>query len=254
MNERHPEAMLDDVAVYALGALPAADARRVRAHMATCPQCREEYARLKTAVASVGYAAEITEDAADCPSTVLRPRIMRQVRASLHPERAERPPVWPPYLVAAACLAIAVATSIGDITLNNQLRQAQLQVARSTQRSTQLARNLAETRSTLSDLLSNDAKRYPIDGGEIVTRGASLYIAMHQLPALPRGKTYQAWTLAKGAKKVAPSLTFVPNAQGVAVVAIPVNARDTAAVAISVEPEGGSKQPTTKPIAIVELT
>jgi anti-sigma-K factor RskA len=253
MNERHPEAMLDDVAVYALGVLAPADASRVREHLATCPQCREEYARLKTAAAAVGFSAETT-DAAECPSTLLRPRIMRQVRASLDRARAERPPVWPAYLVAAACLAIAIASSIGDIALNNQLRQAQSQVARSTQRSTELERNIAETRATLSDLLSSDAKRYPINGGEIVTRGSSLYIAMHQLPALPRGKTYQAWTLAKGAAKVAPSLTFVPDAHGVAVVAIPVNARDTAAVAISVEPEGGSKQPTTKPIAIVPLT
>jgi anti-sigma-K factor RskA len=254
MNERHQEAMLDDVAVYALGVLAPADARRVREHMATCSQCREEYAKLKMAAASVGFSAENTADAANCPSTLLRPRIMREVRASLERPRTERPPVWPAYLVAAACLALAIASWIGDIALNNQLRQAQSQVARSTERSTALARNLAETRSTLSDLLSTDAKHYAIGGGEIVTRGGRLYIAMHELPAPPHGKVYQAWTLAKGAKKVEPSLTFVPDARGVAVVAVPVDARDTAAVAISVEPEGGSKQPTTTPIALVKLT
>ncbi|MBV8149084.1 MAG: anti-sigma factor [Candidatus Eremiobacteraeota bacterium] len=254
MNERHQETMLDDVAVYALGALPAAEARRVREHMATCSQCREEYARLRATAASVGFSAETTADAAERPSTLLRPRVMREVRASLERPRVERPPVWPAYLVAAACLAIAITSSIGDIALNNQLRQAQSQVARSTQRSTGLARDLAETRTTLSDLLSTGARRYPINGGEIVTHGGRLYIAMHELPAPPRGKVYQAWTLAKGAKKVAPSLTFVPDARGVAVVAIPVDARDTAAVAISVEPDGGSKQPTTTPIALVKLS
>jgi anti-sigma-K factor RskA len=254
MNEQHQEAMLDDVAVYALGALAPRDAQRVREHMAACPQCRDEYARLKMTAASVGFSAQTTADAADCPSTLLRPRIMREVRASLEHGRPERPPVWPAYLVAAACLALAVTSWIGDIALNNQLRQAQSQVARSTQRSTVLARDLAESRSTLSDLLSSDAKRYAITGGEVVTRGDRLYIAMHELPAPPRGKVYQAWTLAKGAKKVAPSLTFVPDARGVAVVTVPVDARDTAAVAISVEPEGGSKQPSTTPIALVKLT
>jgi anti-sigma-K factor RskA len=254
MNERHQEAMLDDVAVYALGVLPAGDARRVREHMASCQECRDEYVRLKTTAAAIGLSSQASTDAAQCPSALLKSRIMREVRASLERPHAERPPVWPAYLVAAACLAIAITSSIGDIALNNQLRQAKSQVALGTQRSTALARDLAESRSTLSDLLSSDAKRYAISGGEVVTRGGRLYIAMHELPAPPHGKVYQAWTLAKGAKKVAPSLTFVPDARGVAVVAIPVDARDTAAVAISVEPEGGSRQPTTKPIAFVTLT
>jgi anti-sigma-K factor RskA len=254
MNERHQEAMLDDVAVYALGVLPAGDAQRVREHMATCSQCRDEYAKLKTTAVTIGFSSQTSTPAADCPSTLLKPRIMREVRASLDGSRAERPPVWPAYLVAAACLAIAIVSSIGDIALNNQLHQAKSQVALGAQRSTALARDLAESRSTLSDLLSSDAKRYPINGGEVVTRGGRLYITINGLPAPPRGKTYQAWTLARGAKRVAPSLTFVPDARGVAVVTVPVDARDTAAVAISVEPEGGSKQPTTKPIAFVALT
>ena len=67
------------------------------------------------------------------------------------------------------------------------------------------------------------------------------------LPPLPKGKVYQAWTLPKGAKAVQPSLTFSPNADGVAVVALPVDASKVGAVAVSVEPEGGSKTPTTTP-------
>lgn len=51
---------------------------------------------------------------------------------------------------------------------------------------------------------------------------------------------YQAWTLAKGAKTVQPSMTFIPDVR-------------TALVAVSVEPTGGSERPTTKPIAAVPL-
>lgn len=254
MNEQHQEGMLDDVAVYALGALPPDAAARVRAHITNCSQCREEYAQLKTAAASIGFTAETADDPRVAPSPLLRQRIVRQVRGSVERPRPGRPPVWPAYLVAAACIAIAIASSIGDIMLGAQLRQAQLQVARSTQHASASARNLAETRSMLFDIVSSDAKHYAVEGGEVVTRGGRLYIAMNALPQPPRGRVYQAWTLAKGAKKVAPSLTFVPDARGVAVVAIPVDARDTAAVAVSVEPDGGSKQPTTKPIAFVPLT
>ncbi|HLX25935.1 MAG TPA: anti-sigma factor [Candidatus Cybelea sp.] len=263
MSDRIHE-FLDDVAVYALGAMPAAEAQRVRDHMATCAECREEYALLKAAVAAVGQSAETpAADAPSCPSTLLKPRIMRAIRETIKPAvqavptspaRDNRSILRPAYLVAAACLAIAVVSSITDIVLTGQLKQAQTEIARLSTRSTTLAANLADTRTTLADLVDADSKHYPINGGEVVTHVGRVYVAMHELPQLPHGKVYQAWTLAKGAKKVAPSVTFVPNARGVAVIAIPIDARSTAAVALSVEPEGGSKQPTTKPIALVPLT
>jgi anti-sigma-K factor RskA len=260
VNERD-HAMLDDVAVYALGALPPAEALRVKEHIDACELCRQEYAALKGSVAMVGVAAQTAGDARYCPSTLLKPRIMRQIKGegqdappAAAPLRDAGPKVWPAYLVAAACLAIAVISSVANIALTGELRQARTDVTRAAERSTSLAATLADTRTTMNDLLSGDAKRYALDGGEIVTHGGRLYVAMRALPQPPRGKVYQAWTLAKGAKKVAPSLTFVPDARGVAVVAIPVDARTLSAVAISVEPDGGSKQPTTKPIAVVPLT
>ncbi len=169
------------------------------------------------------------------------------------PRRAEHAPVWPAYMVAAACLAIALGTSIYDVSVLGQLKQTQTQLAQLRQRASGLARNLVGEQTTMSDLLGDDAKRYPVTDGEVVQRGGRLYIAMHGLANPPAGKVYQAWTLPKGSKTMAPSVTFVPDAHGVAVVALPVNARLTTAVAVSVEPEGGSKQPTTKPLIVVSL-
>jgi anti-sigma-K factor RskA len=259
-----PHEMLDEVAVYALGAMPAADAARVREHMATCEECREEYARLKSTAALIGYAAETpAEEAPNCPSTLLKPRIMKQIRAQAAPAAAKSLTpiktrddrgVRPAYLVAAACLAIAIISTVSDILITGQLKQTQNELAQMTQRATGLASKLADSRTTIADLVDADSKHYAINGGEVVTHAGHVYIAMHDLAQLPKGRVYQAWTLAKGAKKVAPSLTFVPNARGVAVIALPVDARQMAAVALSVEPEGGSKQPTTKPIAVVPLT
>jgi anti-sigma-K factor RskA len=262
MNERRepPHEMLDDVAVYALGVLPLAEARRVREHLATCARCAQEYARLKPAAALVGLSAETAGDARECPSTLLKPRIMAKVR-SAKPRGSVAPPpasrrlsVWPAYLVAAACIAIAIISSMWNVALTGQLKQVQQELARASQRSDSLARTLADERSTMSDLLGSDAKRYVQSNGEVVTRGSRAYIAMHDLPQPPRGKVYQAWTLPKGSSKMVPSLTFVPDAHGVAVIALPPDARTTAVVAVSVEPEGGSKQPTTKPILVVPLT
>jgi anti-sigma-K factor RskA len=73
---------------------------------------------------------------------------------------------------------------------------------------------------------------------------------MHDAPALPPGKVYQAWTLPAGSKKMAPSVTFTPKG-GRILLRLPVNASRIAAVAVSVEPAGGSPQPTSKPVFVV---
>jgi anti-sigma-K factor RskA len=262
MNDRRepPHQMLDEVAVYALGALPAADAAAVRAHIATCRRCADEYAKLKPVAALVGISAETPGDAADSPSALLKPRIMTRVRASKAappvrmPAAPSRTPVWPAYLVAAACVAIAIVSSMWNVALVGQVRQAQQEIARVSQRSDSLARALEDQRTMLSDLMGSGAKRYAANDGEVIMRGSHAYIAMHDLPQPPRGKVYQAWTLPKGSTKMVPSLTFVPDAHGVAVVSLPPDAHSMAVIAVSVEPDGGSKQPTTKPILVVPLT
>ncbi|MBV8373799.1 MAG: zf-HC2 domain-containing protein, partial [Candidatus Eremiobacteraeota bacterium] len=176
MNERRPpHEMLDDVAVYALGALPPAGARAVRSHLATCPECATEYSRLKSTAALVGFTAETTADARDCPSTLLKPRIMAKVRAqkartgapSSARTSTRRLPVWPAYLVAAACIAIAIISSMWNLALTGQLRQAQQELSRDSARSNAMARALADERSTMSDLLGSDAKRYVQNNGEV---------------------------------------------------------------------------------------
>jgi anti-sigma-K factor RskA len=266
MNERQPpdHDMLDEVAVYALGVLPAAEAQRVREHMASCALCREEYDRLISVASVVGLSAETSGDARECPSTLLKPRIMQKIRsqavrpaapiAPVKPAGISRSQAWPAYFVAAACFAIAIVSSVWNIALTGQLKSAQQELARSTQRSTALAQSLADERATLSDMVNAGAKRYVVGQSEVVTRGSRVYIAMHDLPELPRGRVYQAWTLPKGGKNMVPSVTFVPDSRGVAVVTLSPDARATAIVAVSVEPEGGSKQPTTKPILVVPLS
>ena len=257
MNDRPYHDMLDDVALYALGTLPPAGARRVRDHMATCTECRAEYAALAPAAAAVGLSAETQGDLTICPSTLLKPRVMREIRKTATKAPAlrtpSRVPVWPAYLVAAACFAIAIVTSLYNLTLTSQLRDVQNKLAASTTRSSQLASNLADERSTISEIMSTESKHFTGTDGEVVTHGGKLYVAMHDLPPAPQGKVYQAWTLAKGAKDMAPSVTFVPDSRGVAIVALPVDARLTNVVAVSVEPEGGSKAPTSKPVLVVPL-
>jgi anti-sigma-K factor RskA len=213
------EEMLDNVCAYALGVLPADETAAVAEHLQTCEECRNEYRLMSPVVTAVaaGVQAESFQ-----VSPLLKERIMRQVRA-----RPVRRAVsfWPTALAVAACVLFAF------------LVQARVLIV--------------QQNRTIADLTA--AKRYPFSGGAVLARDGRLYIAVRDLPQPPHGKVYQAWTLAVGAKKVAPSVTFRPARNGAALVALPVSAGRMAAVAVSVEPAGGSQQPTSKPIALVKL-
>jgi hypothetical protein len=192
-------------------------------------------------------------------SPLLKTRIMQRVRrdsAAPPVQRAQRtrPIVWPPYLVAAACFGVALYTSLMNLSLMQQLKSEQSQVTQVEHRSTVLAQNLASERETVADLTSDQAQRFNIAQGEIVRVNHRLYLTLHDMAAPEHGKVYQAWTLPKGGKVMEPSVTFVPDAHGAAVIALPQNADQTAAVAVSMEPQGGSKQPTSKPLVVQSLT
>jgi hypothetical protein len=150
-------------------------------------------------------------------------------------------------VAAAAAIVFALISVIQNFGLRSDLHEAQTRVAALQASADADRRDVERDRRMLTDLTAADAKRYAVPYGSVVTRGASLYLALASLPPLPRGKVYQAWTLARGASTMAPSVTFSPNQNGTTLVPIPVDASQTTAVAVSVEPEGGSRQPTTKP-------
>ncbi|MBV9334158.1 MAG: anti-sigma factor [Candidatus Eremiobacteraeota bacterium] len=233
--------LLDSVAAYALGVLPPSEAAGVEAHLQTCAQCQAEYRELRPAVTAVAYSAEACADptaGAVAASPLLKARIMRRVRA----EAASRPSsrrYSPAYALAAACLAIAIITGLMDLSLSRRLNR-------------ELAQSAAQTQ-TIADLTAADSRRYHFSDGMVVMRADRVYLMMHDMHAPPPGHVYQAWTLAHGAKRMAPSMTFAPGNGGVAFVRLPESATNIAAIAVSVEPDGGSLQPTTKPIAVVRI-
>jgi anti-sigma-K factor RskA len=233
--------MLDNVALYALGALSPREAAGVAAHLQSCEECRAEYELLRPAVTAIGYSAE-ADARTVAPSFTLKTRLMKQVR-STKPGGSSRParsavPSWPA-LIAAACFAVAVGAGLWNASLRDRLGHDESRIAQQS--------------AVIADVTAPDAKRYPFGHGSVVVHGRNLYIAMHALAQPPKGKVYQAWTLPKGSKRMAPSITFKPGASGETVLRLPVSANAVVAVAVSVEPAGGSKQPTTKPIALTLL-
>ncbi|HEY2473518.1 MAG TPA: anti-sigma factor [Candidatus Cybelea sp.] len=228
--------LLDNVAVYALGALPPTEAAEVAAHLQTCESCRAEYDLLRPAVTAVGTSAA-AYGADVCPGPMLKARIMQEVRNT---QRANaRTYRWETFAAVAASLALTIGALLLYTSMAHRIaRESTLVAAQS---------------SALSDLAAPDTKRYRFGEGQLFVRGEKLYVALPNAAALPAGKVYQAWTEPKGATQMAPSITFTPSEREMTVVRLPESALAVSAVAVSIEPAGGSTQPTTKPIAVVTL-
>ena len=234
---------LDDVAVYALGALSTSQASIVRAHMRDCKTCRDEYAALSDATLLVA------QSAATAPSDLVKRRIMREVRG----DHAHRPVmVWPAYLVAAASIVIAVISTASNLSFEGRAHVATAELAQVEHNTAALRAELSAQRRMLADVVGADAHHYIAQQGEVITNSSHVYLALNNLAPVPKGKTYQAWTQKRGSKSMTPSILFTPDRQGRAVVQLPTaDASAIIAVAVSVEPAGGSKAPTSAPVFLV---
>lgn len=242
--------MMDTIGIYALGAASPQGAQETREHLRSCAECQREYAFLRPAVSALAVSAQAE------PGALLKRRIMKAIQPTTHVSATNKPRavVWPAYLVAAACLVLALVSTISNVGLRNDVAQFRRSAAESEHRVASQSRALASERLMLTDLMAKDAKRYAVTGGEVVRRGDRLYLAMRSMQPLPKGHVYQAWTLSRGAKSMTPSLTFSPDAAGVAVISLPEPGSTLAAVAVSIEPEGGSPAPTTKPTFVQKLS
>jgi hypothetical protein len=258
MNLPEHAAMTELVAVAALGSLSANDLQRVTAHLASCDECRAEHDALRPAADVLGMSAELPIELAR--SIRMKKRLVNAVRVheptpiTAAQRRSSNGFVAATLLATAASLAFALISTVQNIGLRSDLASMQRRTATV---QTQLAddqRSRSGERQMISDFVAGDAQRYAVPVGDVLRRGEHVYFVLRSLPPPPKGHVYQAWTLAKGATAMSPSVTFQPNASGMTIVALPENNALVAAVALSVEPAGGSKAPTTKPTFVQPLT
>jgi hypothetical protein len=252
--------MREMIALYALGVLPREEAALVAAYIANDDGGRAEYVHARAAADALAYVADEPVDSAT--SARMKERLMARVRADAadgtglrRRARPSYPPLlWATGLAAAASIVFGVVTIAQDLTLRGDLALADRRIATLQGRLGESDRAAAQDRRTLTDLVASDARRYAVAPGTVIVRRDRILFAFSKLPPLPKGRVYQAWTAARASSTMAPSVTFTPNAQGVAVVALPVDATRVGTVAVSVEPEGGSKAPTTTPTFVRPLT
>lgn len=210
------------VAPYALDALDAREEREFEEHLALCERCREELSGLREAAAALAVGAPPAK-----PPPELRRRILDQARSersNVVPLR--RPSRWTPVLAATTAVAAAAAIVLGiwAASLNNSHDPFESV--------------LSKPGSKLIAL-----ERY---GGVAVGQDGTAVLAL-AVPRAPSNKTYEAWVIRAG--KATPAGLF-QGRSGTSVVKISKPVPAGSVVAVTVEPSGGSPQPTSKPFVV----
>lgn len=232
---------------YALNALDPSEAAEFEQHLAACAACRDEVAELQQAAALMGAAEQSAAPAS------LRARVLDAVdRTPQVPPTVAGGPTSPEsspgtvtplrsrpvrrFLVAAAAVAAVV---VGGVVVTDAMRDDDP--------GSVLSAGVTEV------LRASDAQAATVD----TTNGGKVTVAMSGsagrmavdtsgLPDLDAERVYQLWTVREG---VMASAAVLEDHRTGASMDLP---EEGFQVAITVEPAGGSEQPTSDPVVVVD--
>ena len=221
------ETVDEALGAFALDALSNEETRDVQAHLELCRRHDKELSELQRTAGGIAIAAP-----EQTPAPALRGRLLEAFDAEaaprvVEPARAGVPWRLPQgrasaYLAVAAVLVLAV---IGLATWNVILQTG------------------GDDSGSVEYVLSGDAGTARV----LYVEEEGVGVIELDLAPLPADRDYQAWAVFA---EEAVSLGVIPSA-GLA--AFDLDLADADAVAISVEPAGGSEQPSSDPVLLVEL-
>jgi len=241
----------DLAAAYALGALANDERRKFETYLTEHPELQAEVEALGEAAMLLAFAPQEYE-----PPPGLRRNVLERVGGETGTTPFEsgrrsrlRALLGPAGLgAAAAVLAVLVGLVVWNLSLQDSNEELQADV-RELQGESEALRTDAEEIRTYELQGSGAASEAR---GQVMTTGEGPAVLMAQdLPPAPEGQVYEAWVLHDGVPQ--PAGLFEPVGEpAVAAIEAPLEGAD--AVAVTLEPDGGSPMPTsdillTAPIA-----
>ncbi len=227
----------ENLPAYALGALDAEDIAALETHLQTCESCRTELAEYRRISDSLLTALPPRQ-----PSAALRKRLQSQLPSA---QKTSRPRfAWSfASLAAGAALVLLLFMNIFSFT---QMLQIQRQQA-------SLLQQLKTNQFALSMLAYPGTQSFPIADGNTLSGSVlldrernTLALVMWHLPTLPQDQTYQIWLIKPDGQRVSAGL--FRSQEETSYTTQPVFSKqaisDFAGIGVTVEPAGGSDQPT----------
>ena len=227
-NETH---ILDLLPAYALNSLEADEARRVEEHLSSCLICRNESNAFQAAADQLSFAAPEA-----VPSPELKDRLMQRVQATRpQPRTSVQTPSgsWLERLLPAWSLAslffIFVLAGF-NIFLWQRLNQLEAVNSPGRMRAVPISASEPTSRASGFVLISEDG-----DSGALVVDG---------LPPLGESQQYQLWLIRDGQRTSGAVFSTDERSYGGTRIRAPGSLLEYTAADITIEPSGGSSQPT----------
>ncbi len=240
---------------YALHALSDDERAAFERHLAGCDACAQENREFAATAARLGLAATVT------PRPVLRDQVLHRITTvrQVPPDggavqRAHRGVSgersrgrglarW----ALAACVAVAAGLGGTAVWRHDQARDADERATRAEQRADELAAVLAapDARSRTARLAGGASGTLVVSANQ--DRAVFLASGMSEPP---HGHVYQLWFDDHGTMRSAGLMNPSRTSQAVLMSG---TVDDAAGIGITVEPTGGSRAPTTEPIAALPM-
>jgi hypothetical protein len=255
----HDEAN-DLAGLYVLDALLPDERAAVDDHLASCPLAHPDFAELGSVVPALASSAEPVGAPAALKRRVREAYVAdrRQLDGSASPSLPVAPAVrraparqpvsgWLGWAVAAAAVLVLAVVSVWAVGVrsaadraNERASQLNQAIAAMTQQGSQVA------------LLHGSGQAAAVGGFVAIPPDGSGWMVMTDVPAAPSGTTYQAWYIANGTPVSAGLMSADKDGRVIASGIRPVPG--TSVVAVTIEPAGGSQQPTSAPIIVGTLS
>ncbi len=250
MNGMDQERYEDLKDAYVLGALPEEERLEFEQYLVAHPDLQVEIEELSTIAGLLAFSPQEQE-----PSSDLRRRIMDTVEAeAVHPAEVVHPrasrrswlaglweAVGPRDLALAAAAMLVIGLFSWSMLLQGEVQELQGRV-QSLQSQPQ-----DQSQGPQMIALGGAGTEQGVRAELLTLKNDRAVLVAENMPPAPEGKTYQIWVIKGDTPK--PSGLFEPKGDSIAaVVENPVEGAD--AVAVTVEPEGGSKKPTTDPMLV----
>ena len=226
---------------YAVDALDDIERAGFERHLAGCADCRAEVASLQEA------GALLAEDAATDPPAALRDHVLAGIK-TVRPLPPEVAPVVPAVtrrhrfrsgLVAAAAAVVLIGA--GTVVWQEPWQDETTQ-----------GPTVADQVIGASDARSTSLD-FPGGAKATVTHSDSMgkaVLVTEKMPPPPKGMVYQLWLDQPSSGMVSAGVMPVKEDQ---TVMLEGDAATAEAAGITIEPEGGSEHPTSKPIALFDF-
>lgn len=233
---------------YVLGALPEEEHAEFERYLAAHPGRQAEVDELGAFANLLAFSPQQQE-----PPPELRRKVMEVVEAEATPRRVRRRPMFAAfreYLNGRNLALGAAAMLVIGLLSWNVLLQDQVQ---------DLTGQVEEAQSERPERQVQESRTIPLEGAW-AQQGASaevtsidenrVILVAENMPSVPENRTCQIWVIHDDVPT--PSGLFDPDGNMTAT-AVTTSIEKADAIAVTVEPAGGSEKPTSDPVLLTEL-